>query len=514
MTTLEPRQPYTDDELRQLYPPQLKLQLVQILLRHGERSPVSARFANAGLPPYWPYCRAARHLRSAILDPETGKYSFLDWKRRLETLSTGDNNPALAAGPNGELDDICDPGQLTDRGRETTRHLGSRLRTLYVDRLKFLPAHLANPDHLYLRATPVPRAQESLQQALSGLYPAENRAAHLAPLTLITRSPPDETLFPNDGHCRRFALLNRAFAQRAAERWNDTPEMEYLNKKLGKWMDGQRVAVDSHPRLNGIMDTVNSTRAHGPATRLPSEFYDPKLISILEKIGVEEWFAGYGESQEYRTLGIGGLVGDVVARMVGSVEHTAADGDYEVNQPGAAPTPVRFGMSGCHDTTLAGVLASLGAFDTDKWPPYTSHIAVEMFRSSATPAVETSTEQPVAATPKTGGWLTSWFSLGRASAPSPGTAPLGIGRKPVSELTDTEKSKLDGYYVRLRYNDEPVTIPGCKPAGNHLQGDESFCTLAAFKSIADKYTPRDWKKECRMNMNAPVFPRVREPAGF
>jgi hypothetical protein len=67
MATLEPRKPYTLQELEKLYPSELQLQLVQILLRHGcsiftlpaqlthilpgERSPVSPRFLNAGLRP-------------------------------------------------------------------------------------------------------------------------------------------------------------------------------------------------------------------------------------------------------------------------------------------------------------------------------------------------------------------------------------------------------------------------------------------------------------------------------
>lgn len=49
MTTLQPRPPYSAEELKVLYPEGLELQLVQVLLRHGERSPVSARFQNAGL---------------------------------------------------------------------------------------------------------------------------------------------------------------------------------------------------------------------------------------------------------------------------------------------------------------------------------------------------------------------------------------------------------------------------------------------------------------------------------
>src|SRR5256885_12465309 len=46
MTSLQPRGPYTQAELDKLYPKSLQLELVQVLLRHGERSPVSARFQN------------------------------------------------------------------------------------------------------------------------------------------------------------------------------------------------------------------------------------------------------------------------------------------------------------------------------------------------------------------------------------------------------------------------------------------------------------------------------------
>lgn len=533
MTTLQPRPPYSDAELQQLYPPSLHLQQVQILLRHGERTPINARFANTGLPAYWPYCNAVRHLRSAVLspsgpgaDPDSGTFTEVQWRRRLETFGA-DDAAIPATGPSGsnkhELDGICDFGMLTDRGRETTLALGTRLRKLYVDHLGFLPASISNADFLYLRSTPIPRALESMQQAFLGLYPTHTRAAEFPPLTIIARTPADETLFPNDGNCRRFAALSRAFANRAAERWNDSPEMAYLTKKLGKYMpeDSPRVAVDARPRLSGLMDTINSTLAHGPATRLPKDFYDPKARAIMEKIGVEEWYAGYKESEEYRTLGIGALLGDVVARMVGSAERNVplpdeafvpapgqegklAEQAQKKSQrsrsgiSGAEGDGFRFGLSGCHDTTLAGVLASLGAFNGDAWPPFTSHIAIELFRDAETTSASPSSSSS--------SWLPSFLRTSSSSS--------SIGRTPTPNLNDKQLNAMQGYFVRLRYNDEPVTIPGCKLPGNHLAGDESFCTLAAFKAIVDKFTPRDWKQQCRMNTKAPAFPQKPEPAGF
>ncbi|KAG0652150.1 putative acid phosphatase [Hyphodiscus hymeniophilus] len=531
MTTLQPRGPYSPEELKKLYPEGLQLQLVQVLLRHGERSPVSARFQNAGLGPFWPYCAVARQMVSSTIEASEAKWSSLQWRRRLETFGP-DDGPVIAAGPRGEVDAVCNLGELTDKGRQTTWNLGSRLRHLYVDQLRFMPPVINNTDSIYLRATPIPRALDSLQQTFWGMYPSSTRATPFPPITIVTRAPADETLFPNDGNCRRFAQLSRAFAQRTADRWNATSDMEYLNKLISKWMPetgNKRVAVDSHPRLSGIMDTINSTLAHGPETRLPKEFYDDKARAIIEKIGVEEWFSGYQESQEYRALGIGGLMGDVVTRMVGSVEHNGNDGSIEIGGKdghlggGQGNKAIKLALSGCHDTTLAAVLASLGAFQGEPWPPYTSHIALELFRRSNAESVEIGRKRKrdetspaeIANPPIKKTWLGGIFGDVRESRGNMNeTKPAGIARRSTESLTEAEKSKLDGYFVRIRYNDKVMSVPGCKPAGKHLDGDESFCTLAAFKAVVDKYTPSHWKMACLSNMEAPAIPQTPEPSGY
>ena len=111
--------------------------------------------------------------------------------------------------------------------------------------------------------------------------------------------------------------------------------------------------------------------------------------------------------------------------------------------------------------------------------------------------------------------------------------PDCIGRKPVDELTPEEKQKLDGYFVRIRYNEKVMKIPGCKQDGKHLEGDDNFCTLVcpfvrlmewidqanideqeAFKAIVDKFTPKNWKAECMSNLEASAFPEKPEPAGY
>ena len=384
-----------------------------------------------------------------------------------------------------------------------------------------MPHLIADSDMIYLRATPIPRALESLQQAFWGLYPPSARTASFPPPTIITRTPADETLYPNDASCRRFALLSRAFAQRTAERWNDTEDMQYLTKVLSKFMPGEaKVAVDSHPRLSGIMDTINATDAHGPATKLPKGFYDPKARAIIDKIAVEEWYQGYTESAEYRMLGIGGLMGDITSRMTGSVGRNGNDGlveiggsDGKLGQGRGGETEIKFAMSGCHDTTLAAALVSLGAFENEKWPPFTSHIAFEMFRKRATVAASrTATPLQQFTGQKSQSWWSSLF--GSTKTFKEELNPEGIARKPVTDLTASQRDELKDYYVRIRYNDKIMQVPGCKAEGKHLEGDTTFCTLEAFKSIVDKYTPKNWKSACASRLDEPAFPETVQLAGY
>lgn len=258
---------------------------------------------------------------------------------------------------------------------------------------------------------------------------------------------------------------------------NNSTDLDYINSLLSKWMPSSspRVAVDSRPRLSGIMDTINSTLAHGVQTRLPSAFYDPKAQEIIDRIVVEEWFSGYKESAEYRKLGIGALLGDAVSRMVGSAEKGSSDGRLEVQgvegdlgKGRDSETSIKLALNGCHDTTVAAILCSLGAFEGEKWPPYTSHVALELFRDSSvplppeTPALRKSPKQPL---------------FGSSSKTT--ETSHSMARKPLSEMNQDEKERLKCYYVRVRYNDRPIVVPGCRLLGKHWEGDESFCTLVS-----------------------------------
>lgn len=452
-------------------------------------------------------------VQMATSTEDLSSWNPFQWRREIEAFGS-DDEAVIATGPAGETDGICQLGELTDKGRQTTFALGQRLRHLYIDQLGFMPSIKSDAEDMYLRTTPIPRALESVQQAFWGMYPPNARTANFPPPAIIARSMSEENLFPNEGGCRRFRQLARLFAQRAADRWNKSEDMEYLNTLWSKWMpeSSPRVAVDSHPRLSGIMDTVNASDAHGPSTRLPTEFYDKKAREILDRVAVEEWFAGYTESNEYRRLGIGSLMGDIVDRMVSAA---VAGGWRRVPD---APKAIKMSLNGCHDTTLAAILSSVGAFQGQKWPNFSSSLAIELFSKedplSSSQAASTSILPGPTQAPD--GSSRSFLSYLTGSGSSPSMSSHGAGadagpqgsyaRAPLSSLPFAARQSLQQYYVRIRFNDRPVRIPGCaaKPE-NHLPGDETFCTLYAFKEIVDKFTPKNWHDECLQNIGEGLF---------
>ena len=484
MSTLQIRAPYSQQEIDTLYPENVELKLVQVLLRHGERAPLLPHFQDAGLSPHWPYCHAAEKMRSIAYTPgDASEWSTLEWRRRLEGFGKDDDRSSNVTEPNGGTESICQPGELTDRGRETTYALGKRLRHLYVEQLQFMPKLITYGHTFYLRATPFPRTLESVQQTFLGMYPSKRRSASFTAPAIVTRSLADEILFPNQGSCPRLKELAQAFTQRTAQKWDNTPKMQYITNQISKWMPehSREVTVSGDPSLISIKDTINTTLAHGPQTRLPEAFYDPKMLASIDQIVCEEWFDGYND-REFRILGIGAQVGDTVDRMTSCIEDSqpiVAGSDHSGSPIGTAAWPnTKFAMYGCHDITLAAFLASLGAFENEHWPPYTSHLAIELFQEKSMAQIAES-------------------NISQRTSNS-------LIRRPWSEYSESERRKLDGYYVRLRYNDRVMRVPGCAASENHLAQDNSFCTLEAFKRIADGFTPRNWKQQCRQNLGDPI----------
>lgn len=321
--------------------------------------------------------------------------------------------------------------------------LGRSLRTLYVDHLKLLPSLLTDPRTVTFRASPIERAQVSLHHVIHGFFPPETRDPTFGTPKIVMRSPIEETLLPNEDFCDRFIQICKDYTKRTSHRWNHSADMDYLNSKLRKYMPGQtKIAVKSNPSIHNLHDIITATEATGrPEIALPEEFYEPKVREIIERIAYEEEYAAFHESNEMRQVGIGGLLGDVVERMVAKAQNSST----------AQSGPKLF-LAGGHDSTLASIMASLGAVDarkTGKWPPYASVVAVELFKDTNSEAVKPEVTK-------------------------------AIGRTQSRDLSPEQHQSLEGYFVRIKYNESSLQIPGCREPGRNLKGDASFCTMVSF----------------------------------
>lgn len=141
---------------------------------------------------------------------------------------------------------------------------------------------------------------------------------------------------------------------------------------------------------------------------------------------------------------MGRLLGDLGAAL-----------QQKVADPQERTDKLRLAINACHDTTLGGILKALDAFD-GRWPPFTSHLAFELFRSDAAP------------------------------------------RKTFLPAFLTSAPKVQ-HYVRARYNGRDVKLPACAKEGKHLEGSEEVCTLEAFLEAVDgvKMTGREWTEQCK-----------------
>ncbi|KAF9940542.1 hypothetical protein BGZ70_006324, partial [Mortierella alpina] len=96
-------------------------------------------------------------------------------------------------------------------GSAQTKQVGTHLRAIYVDQLRFLPRDL-NPGDLYVRNTYIWRTRESAANFLTGLYP-HNRRKDDAVLVMNTYPESIETLVLNRSACPRLRQLFEGFAQ-------------------------------------------------------------------------------------------------------------------------------------------------------------------------------------------------------------------------------------------------------------------------------------------------------------
>ncbi|DBB06874.1 TPA: hypothetical protein ACH3X3_009533 [Trebouxia sp. C0006] len=322
--------------------PSAQLKLVQVVFRHGARSPLTKRYWDGQ---EWDVC---------------GK-PFEPVKLEIRSLDGGEQ-PVSGhdqAQRNIKLPGGCHKGELTKLGQQQARDVGEWLRQRYVQDLSFLPAQYED-GAVSGRTTNFSRTIATLQGVLTGLYP---EAAQ--PIPVATASDMDEIMFANVLSCERLAdVMKRARYELRESREKDEHAKQLQQKVkdvLGDKSDDSIAFLDLHDAMT-VIKSHNKQLPEGMTEDLLMDINKEasKRMFALVAPGVE-----LSHREELLKLSMGRMFDSVVQRM-----RQCADGESKHQM---------YMYSG-HDTTIMPLLATLGQ-DITTWPPYVSNVIFEMWES-------------------------------------------------------------------------------------------------------------------------------------
>ncbi|KAJ3354213.1 hypothetical protein GGF32_002642 [Allomyces javanicus] len=347
--------------VRAQYPSDLSLKLVQIVHRHGERTPIVPGLSHL-VNPVYENC----HL-GAFLALNSALSTSANARQYTKVLHDADL-PQHGATPG-----TCAAGMLTDQGRTTMTSLGRAARSLYIDALQFLPSKLQEPGDVYLRSSDFARTLESLHSVVEGMYPETDRGGAHPPMHIFTRTPVGSDNIYRDFGCERYRRLAKQF--NALIKHEVGEDMKSWSAKL------QDMASD--PKHGAVLafDILGAALAHGRAT----DVVTPAEYETLRDASTRLWFGHMVKYPEMGRLLIGRFVTEVhelMAHHVTGVAPDPAEFSMHVQHMRASGTtnPPRLALYSGHDTTLVPLVAALGAWD-HTWPPFASHLTLELFQT-------------------------------------------------------------------------------------------------------------------------------------
>ncbi|KAJ3652004.1 hypothetical protein Zmor_018005 [Zophobas morio] len=249
-------------------------------------------------------------------------------------------------------------GQLTKRGIQRQYELGLWLNNRYAS---FLPSHYS-PRHIRAVSTDVDRTLMSAEVTLAGLYPPLdndkfNENINWQPIPIHTAPRTEDPLLAMKKPCKKY---KRIFSDLLKS--PHITEINSINKNLYEFLSN-KTGNDIND-VYDVEDIYNALHSQFLANKtLPdwtAEVYPDKMkAAVLLKFKLPCYTA------ELARLKTGLLMGEIVRNFRGFVEGTNMR--------------KLLTFSG-HDSTLAEVLTTLGAFN-DEVPPYSSAILLELYEN-------------------------------------------------------------------------------------------------------------------------------------
>ena len=494
--------------------PGARLAFVQMLTRHGDRTSINP------LP-----FETRDQWRGFLLSEE-------------EQASLASRAAPFPAPPGGLLDawrvdadgqDTSWHGQLTKQGVAQLTHTGLALRAWLVES-GVLPSSRAAAlaaAAVKIRSTGTRRTVQSAQAMMAGLYPASNDDDDEIerPFPIEVRDRFRESMFPNPGMaCARQTELMRALdgdslvRDAEARAWESEAlravRMEVHERNVARRRSRERREKEKAAEMAEAVEAPAgaSDAASGEGESSAASVAEPSaslrvaardsqnagaVSSSRLPSATSVWEPLQARLNHGLALPVGVTSGDVrrirkaaevryvnratnaegAALAGGRLLRELAEESHDVLRDGKKSP--RLSVFSGHDSSILALLAVLGAFPGE-WPPVASTVLVETWL----------VDERVAGERVPGVGRPHWSERAAPLASRGGDADADLTARP----RGAKKAM-----VRVVFNGTVLPLAGC--AGQEDAKKGGLCSLAAFRDMARRRDPEDYRKACEPRAN-------------
>lgn len=363
--------------------PGARLKDVQVLFRHGARTPVTPDdkfWKNTN----WDVC--GNKLESLLMSLRKGsdkKLPFPDLDVYDKDTLKPEEKCIDQAWDLKVMQGGCSKGELTKLGQQQAVSLGTWLRHRYLGAAALLPDDYSK-ETVIAHSTNYRRTRGTMHGVLLGLFPS-----YTENFSVATSAHDDELMLIQVSTCERLAAWYTPNKKRIRD--SDETDPELLNAQAhmlevlgytkktnteGHGEDGSNTVNKIH--FGELNDALTSMRAHKKKIDPNLTALDLDLVNRIATERVNSYVSAQADPEPL-SLGMGRLLGVMSGRM-----HAAAACD-------STSTP-KLSLWCGHDTTLMPLMIMLGN-RCQRWPPYASSVVLELWEDTSESAASLPLEE-------------------------------------------------------------------------------------------------------------------------